>query len=124
MNVSERRYRRPVEITPTGLNITSLTGEGVIAYECNKKTRSCCHNRCISREWTCHSPSICQAGAYIGLLARGHEGLEGARRDVEEAGGKALIIPTDVADPDQVEAAAQKVEETFGPLLTSGSMMQ
>src|SRR5207237_6170416 len=32
------------------------------------------------------------------------------------AGGKALAIPTDVADAGQVEAAANKVEETFGPI--------
>jgi NAD(P)-dependent dehydrogenase (short-subunit alcohol dehydrogenase family) len=55
-------------------------------------------------------------GAHIGLLARGRDGLEGARRDVEAAGGKALVIPTDVADADQVEAAAAKVEGTFGPI--------
>jgi short-subunit dehydrogenase len=55
-------------------------------------------------------------GAHIGLLARGHAGLEGAKRDVEAAGGKAITIPTDVADPDQVEAAATQVENTFGPI--------
>jgi NADP-dependent 3-hydroxy acid dehydrogenase YdfG len=55
-------------------------------------------------------------GAHIGLLARGEEGLEAARRDIEEFGGKAIVLPTDVADPEQVEAAAQKVEETFGPI--------
>jgi NAD(P)-dependent dehydrogenase (short-subunit alcohol dehydrogenase family) len=55
-------------------------------------------------------------GAHIGLLARGHAGLEGARRDVEAAGGKALAIPTDVADPAQVEAAAARIEEQFGPI--------
>ncbi|MFL5705767.1 MAG: SDR family oxidoreductase [Ktedonobacteraceae bacterium] len=55
-------------------------------------------------------------GAHIGLLARGHEGLEGARSDVERLGGKALALPTDVADPEQVEAAASQVEETFGPI--------
>lgn len=60
--------------------------------------------------------AFAKRGAYIGLLARGHEGLEGARRDVEEFGGKALVLPTDVADADQVEAAATKVEETFGPI--------
>jgi len=42
--------------------------------------------------------------------------LEGAKRDVEAAGGKALMLPTDVADATQVEAAAAKVEETFGPI--------
>ena len=45
-------------------------------------------------------------GAQVALLARGQEGLEGARRDVERAGGKALVIPTDVADYPAVEAAA------------------
>lgn len=57
-----------------------------------------------------------ERGAQIGLLARGHEGLEGARKDIEARGGKALAIPTDVADANQVEAAASQVEETFGPI--------
>lgn len=60
--------------------------------------------------------AFARRGAHIGLLARGHAGLEGAQRDVEAAGGKALILPTDTADADQVEAAAAKVEETFGPI--------
>ena len=55
-------------------------------------------------------------GAWIGLIARGHDGLEGARRDVEAMGGRALVLPTDVADADQVEAAAQQVEEKLGPI--------
>jgi NAD(P)-dependent dehydrogenase (short-subunit alcohol dehydrogenase family) len=54
--------------------------------------------------------------ANIGLLARGTEGLEAARAEVEEAGGHALAVPTDVADPGQVEAAAARVEEAFGPI--------
>lgn len=57
-----------------------------------------------------------QQGAHIGLLARGQDGLEGARRDVEAAGGKALVLPTDVADANQVEAAAAAVEAEFGPI--------
>jgi len=55
-------------------------------------------------------------GATVALLARGEEGLAGAVRDVEAAGGVALPIPTDVADPDQVEAAAEKTEQTLGPI--------
>ena len=39
-------------------------------------------------------------GKCIGLLARGKAGLEAAAREVEAAGGKALVLPTDVADPD------------------------
>ena len=52
----------------------------------------------------------------IGLLARNGDGLEGARREVEAVGGKALAIPTDVADPENVEAAARRVEEELGPI--------
>jgi NADP-dependent 3-hydroxy acid dehydrogenase YdfG len=55
-------------------------------------------------------------GAWIGLIARGEDGLEAARREVEAAGGKALVLPVDVADPAQIEAAAQKVETELGPI--------
>ncbi len=47
-----------------------------------------------------------QDGAKIALLARGRAGLDGAKADVEAAGGQALIIPTDMADAEAVEAAA------------------
>ena len=60
--------------------------------------------------------AFAERGARIGLLARGHAGLEGARKDVEATGGQALAIPTDVSNADEVEAAAQKVEDTFGPI--------
>jgi NAD(P)-dependent dehydrogenase (short-subunit alcohol dehydrogenase family) len=60
--------------------------------------------------------AFARQGAHIGLLARGRAGLEGARRDVERLGGKALALPTDVAEPDQVEAAAAAVENRFGPI--------
>ncbi len=55
-------------------------------------------------------------GARIGLVARGRDGLEGARREVERLGGKALVLPTDVSDPQQVETAAEEVEREFGPI--------
>ncbi len=55
-------------------------------------------------------------GAHIGLIARGEAGLQGAKEDVERLGGKAIMLPTDVADPAAIEAAAQKVEDTFGPI--------
>ena len=56
------------------------------------------------------------AGDRLALLARGEAGLAGAAREVEAAGGSALIIPTDVADADQVEAAADRVERELGPI--------
>ncbi len=55
-------------------------------------------------------------GAKVGLLARGRAGLDGAARSVEEAGGVALPIETDVADHRQVEAAAERVESELGPI--------
>ncbi|MGI8816245.1 MAG: SDR family oxidoreductase [Pseudonocardia sp.] len=55
-------------------------------------------------------------GARIGLLARGQAGLDAAAKDVENAGGKALAIPTDVADHAQIDRAAIQIEETFGPI--------
>lgn len=55
-------------------------------------------------------------GASIGLIARGKDGLEAARREVEAVGGRALVLPTDVADPEQVEAAAELVERQLGPI--------
>ena len=55
-------------------------------------------------------------GVSIGLVARGRDGLKGARADVERAGGRALMLPTDVADAEAVDAAAQAVEEALGPI--------
>nr|MBA2562787.1 SDR family oxidoreductase [Chitinophagaceae bacterium] len=55
-------------------------------------------------------------GAKVVLLARSTEQLEGAKKEVEEYGGKALTIVTDVADAGQVEAAAELAEREFGPI--------
>jgi NAD(P)-dependent dehydrogenase (short-subunit alcohol dehydrogenase family) len=57
-----------------------------------------------------------QDGAQIGLIARGREALENAKKEIEDAGGKALILPTDIADWDGVKSAAHAVEEAFGPI--------
>ena len=55
-------------------------------------------------------------GARIGLIARGQDGLEGARQDVENLGGKALICACDVSDHNAVEQAADAIEDAFGPI--------
>jgi NAD(P)-dependent dehydrogenase (short-subunit alcohol dehydrogenase family) len=60
--------------------------------------------------------AFARLGADVGLLARGVEGLEGARRDVEHEGSRALVLPTDVADADAVESAAERVERELGPI--------
>ena len=62
-------------------------------------------------------------GWRVALLARGTDGLEGARREVEEAGGQAMVVPVDVADQAQVEAKMAKLEANLAkanPLLQSG----
>jgi NAD(P)-dependent dehydrogenase (short-subunit alcohol dehydrogenase family) len=53
-------------------------------------------------------------GWRVALLARGADGLEGARAEVERLGTEALAIAVDVADPAQVEAAAARVEARWG----------
>ena len=65
--------------------------------------------RAAAREFARH-------GARIGLLARGTDGLEAARREVEDLGSKALVVPTDVANADQVESAAAQIEAEFGQI--------
>lgn len=52
----------------------------------------------------------------VALLARGEDGLRGAAREVEAAGGTALIVPVDVGDAERVEAAAEWVESELGEI--------
>lgn len=59
--------------------------------------------------------AFAKRGACIGLIARGIKGLEGALEDVEQLGGRGVLLQADVANPEEVEVAAQKVEEVFGP---------
>ena len=60
--------------------------------------------------------AFAREGARIALIARGRAGLNGARRDVEQLGGEALVLPLDVADAAAIEKAAQKIEKEFGPI--------
>jgi len=57
-----------------------------------------------------------ERGARLVLLARGRAGLASAQREVEERGGRALAIPTDVSRFEQVEAAAAAAEAEFGAI--------
>jgi len=60
--------------------------------------------------------AFARAGADIGLIARGLDGLEAARREVEAAGRRALVLPADVANADHIDAAADRVERELGPI--------
>jgi NAD(P)-dependent dehydrogenase (short-subunit alcohol dehydrogenase family) len=59
---------------------------------------------------------LARRGADVGLIARGEDGLDAARREVEQLGGRALVLPLDVADAEAVEAAAARVEDRLGPI--------
>lgn len=60
--------------------------------------------------------AFARLGAHVALIARGGDGLEGARRDVEAAGGKAIVLQVDVADSAAVERAAAETEDAFGAI--------
>jgi NAD(P)-dependent dehydrogenase (short-subunit alcohol dehydrogenase family) len=65
--------------------------------------------RAVAKEFASH-------GWRVALLARGLDGLHGAAADVQRLGGEPLVLPTDVADEAQVEAAAAAVEAKWGPI--------
>ena len=60
--------------------------------------------------------AFARRGARIGLIARGPDGLEATRLEVEELGGQALVLPLDVADAAALESAAASMEARFGPI--------
>jgi short-subunit dehydrogenase len=53
-------------------------------------------------------------GYRVALIARGRERLASAARQVEQAGGRPLVIQADVADADAIESAAAQVISTWG----------
>lgn len=65
--------------------------------------------RCLAREFAAQ-------GDDIALIARGRDGLNAAKREVEQAGGRALVFSVDVADAAAVESAAEETEAKLGPV--------
>jgi short-subunit dehydrogenase len=55
-------------------------------------------------------------GADVGLIARGEERLQAARREVEQEGRRAVAVQADVADAAAVDAAAEWIEHELGPI--------
>ena len=60
--------------------------------------------------------AFAERGAAVALLARGETGLTAAARDVQARGGRPLVVPVDVADAEQVFAAADRVDDELGPV--------
>jgi len=59
---------------------------------------------------------LARRGADVGLIARGEERLAAARAEVEGMGRRACVAPADVADAEQVEQAAARIEAELGPI--------
>lgn len=57
-----------------------------------------------------------EEGAKIGLIARGKDGLNAAKKEVEAAGSKAAIAIADVSDYNAVEKAAAQIENELGTI--------
>jgi len=62
------------------------------------------------------SAAFARAGCDVALLARGDAGLDAAAEQVGAVGGRALAVPTDVSDYDQVFDAAARIESELGPI--------
>src|SRR5438445_8939821 len=58
------------------------------------------------------------AGARVGLIARGIDGLGAAAEEIRRAGGEALVLPADVSDARQVQKAAHELFDRFGRIDT------
>ncbi len=65
--------------------------------------------RAVAQEFARH-------GAAVGLIGRGRAGLDGAAREVSDLGGAAYAHQADVAEFDEVSAAAAAIEERLGPI--------
>src|ERR1700676_5107116 len=59
---------------------------------------------------------LCAEGARVALLARDPDELARARVELVERGGEVLTISCDLLEPEQIDAAVQKVADYFGGL--------
>ena len=59
---------------------------------------------------------LAAAGTNVVLAARRTDELEKLKQAIEKDGGKALVVSTDVTQPDAVKKLVQRTHETFGPV--------
>jgi NAD(P)-dependent dehydrogenase (short-subunit alcohol dehydrogenase family) len=55
-------------------------------------------------------------GWQVAVIARGREGLESAKKEIEATGGRALAFQADVSDAEALMRAADQVELELGPI--------
>ncbi len=58
--------------------------------------------------------AFAERGARVVLAARNYEALQATRRECEQRGGSALVVPTDVTREDEVRELAQRTTREFG----------
>jgi len=60
--------------------------------------------------------AFAKEGLDVAVIARGEERLESAKRELAAYGVRATAVSADVADAEQVEAAAESIESELGPI--------
>jgi 2-deoxy-D-gluconate 3-dehydrogenase len=60
--------------------------------------------------------TLAEAGAAVAVVDINAEAAEAVAAEINEQGGKAVAIPTDIADPDSVAAMTAKTLKSFGRL--------
>jgi len=61
---------------------------------------------------------LAEDGAAVALVARRRYRLEALARDIQEAGGTALVVDADITEPAQADTAVRQTVEHFGRLDT------
>jgi NAD(P)-dependent dehydrogenase (short-subunit alcohol dehydrogenase family) len=62
--------------------------------------------------------TLARRGARVVVASRSEEGLKDVAREIASGGGRALVVPTDVADRTQVDHLAQTAVDHFGQVHT------
>lgn len=60
--------------------------------------------------------AVAKAGAAVALVGRTRANLEKTRGLIEDAGGKALVVPCDITERGQVDATVARVASELGPV--------
>lgn len=60
--------------------------------------------------------AFARKGCKIGLIARSENALNDVKKEVENLGGEAIVLPLDVADAQAIDLAAEQMEQRYGPI--------
>lgn len=60
--------------------------------------------------------ALAAEGARVGLAARSTAALETLKQEIEAEDGEALVLTTDVRDPEEVDAMVTQIQDAFGGL--------